>query len=341
MRPLAVVMVSDPTPVTLTNLRRLSQWCDLVLTEGTTTFVGDPRTPLRAGWHELLGLASPELRVITSELGSTSAARREVVQRSSAMPLLNAEADDRWVILTDADEFLDRDLMLGLMDERADQPDPVRIGLLPRYGAVDRCALSIHCCWSDKAPDLRGATDRWGALGGGLLARAGAMGNRLPHRLRFSSKMVDRKRIFGTHVTMSEPVADVARKLASTHHRWDPRVMDELHLDTMLRAGVHHAGWWVTLHQEPEPWLVDLADVAGLRVAGPPAPAAHLRALRAWAEARLDPLVPDELVRAGDAYVAARPHDAVDFLTELDGWLVSQPVRHKGHVTTADDTTHG
>jgi hypothetical protein len=30
-RPLAVVMVTEPVPLTLANLGRLSQWCDLVL----------------------------------------------------------------------------------------------------------------------------------------------------------------------------------------------------------------------------------------------------------------------------------------------------------------------
>ena len=45
-RPLAVVMVADPTPLTLTNLRQLSRWCDLLLTEGTETISGQPRRPL-------------------------------------------------------------------------------------------------------------------------------------------------------------------------------------------------------------------------------------------------------------------------------------------------------
>jgi hypothetical protein len=35
-RPLAAVMVADPSPITLANLTRLSAWCDRVLVEGTT-----------------------------------------------------------------------------------------------------------------------------------------------------------------------------------------------------------------------------------------------------------------------------------------------------------------
>jgi hypothetical protein len=340
VRPLAVVMVSDPTSITLTNLRRLAGWCDLLLTEGTTTFAGAPRTAVRDGWREHLGLSAPELRIVTTDLGDSSPIRRQLVQRSSAMPVLAAEPDDRWVLLVDADEFIDPDALLTLIDERAEAPEPVRIGLVPRYGAVDRCALRIHCCWHPDAPDLRASSGPWTMMPGGLLARAGSMRGRLPHHLRYSSPIVDWSRTFGTHVTMCEPGERTARKLANMRHRWDPRVMDARHLDTMLGAGVHHAGWWICVYDEPEPWLMELARSTGLRIAGPPAPDAHLRALRAWAEARLDPLVPDSLVRAGDEYVAARPHDAVDFLAALDRWLLSRPIEHTGHITHAGPTAH-
>lgn len=326
--------------MTLMNLARLAEWCDVVVTEGTSSFDGRPRTAVRGGWHELLDIDTPALRVVTTDLGGGTAARRQLVQRSGAMPLLAAEPDDRWVLLADADEFLDRDAVLRLIDDRADSPDPVRLGLIPRYGAIDRCALRIHCCWSADGPDLRTSSGPSLPMAGGTLARAGAMKGELTHRIRYSSPIIGRDRTFGTHVTMCDPADKVARKLSMMRHVWDRRVMDEQHLDTMLGAGVHHAGWWINAAVEPEPWLSDLAPTASLRVAGPRLPIGHLRALRAWAEARLDPRVADDLVRAGDEYVASRPHDAVDVLAELDQILLARPTRYTGHVTPDDRENH-
>jgi hypothetical protein len=335
MRPLAVVMVADPTPLTVANLRTLSTWCDLLLTEGTRTNQGVAREPLRSGWRQLLGLEPPQLRVLTTDLGGTTRPRRQATQRNSAMAVLGQEPDERWVLILDADELLDRDCVEA---EIARGPeDPARLGLVPLYGAVDRVAARIHCCWNSDWPDLRKTgPDRPYVLAGPSLATAAMMRGALPSRVRFRSRPTRSERPFGLHVTMCDPIAQVAWKLANMRHVWDPRVLGEQHLDTMLAAGVHHAGWWIAAYREPEPWLLDLAGSSGLRVAGPPAPDPHRRALRAWAEARLDPLVPDEFVRAGDAYVAGRPHDALDFLGALDEWLLSRPVMHCGHLDDAD-----
>jgi hypothetical protein len=355
-RPLAVVMVADPTPLTLANLRRLSTWCDLLLTEGTSTTSGTPREPLRAGWRELLGLQPPELRVMTTDLGGTTSWRRQATQRNSAMAVIFQEPDDRWVLMVDADEFLDpaavADAITSISAAATDtgsgdgdepvHPDPVRLGLVPLYGAVDRAARQIHCCWKADWPDLRASAPRQPYLfAGASLATAGAMKRQAPTRTRFASRLIGRDRTYGVHVTMAEPADQVAWKLTNMRHVWQPRILEPQHLETMLSAGVHHAGWWVAEEHHPEPWLVDLAAEANLRVAGPPAPDEHLRALRAWAEVRLDPLVPDALVQAGDDYVATRPHDARDFLIGLDEWLLTRPVAHSGHVGTGGPSAHG
>lgn len=339
MRPLAVVMVADATPLTLTNLRRLSEWCDLLLTEGTTTTRGEPREPLRAGWRQLLGLEPPRLRVLTTDLGGRTTWQRQATQRNSAIAVVAQEPGDRPVLYLDADELVDADPVLGLIADRAADAEAARLGFVPLYGAVDRVAQRIHCCWKPEWPDLR-ANDPASTyvFGGGALSFARDVETRTPSQIRFTSKLVSRTRTFGWHITMAEPGERVAWKLANMRHVWHPRVLDARHLDTMLGAGVHHAGWWIAAPRDPEPWLVDLAGEAGLRVAGPMAPLAHLRALRAWAEARLDPALPDDVVDALDAYAATRPTDADDLFTALDAWLADRPVEHSGHL---DDGASG
>jgi hypothetical protein len=46
--------------------------------------------------------------------------------------------------------------------------------------------------------------------------------------------------------------------------------------------------------------------------------------LRAWAEARLDPRIPDSVVEAVDNYVADRRADADDFLLPLNDYLMAR-----------------
>ena len=342
LRPLAVVMVADPTPLTLANLRNLAQWCDLVLTEGTTTTSGDVREPLRNQWREVLGLASPELRIITTDLAGRSPWLRQRIQRDSVLPLLLSEPDDRPVLMVDADELLDpaavQDRITGGL------ADPVRLGLVPLYGAVDRVAKTIHCCWRDGSAKWR-AMDRMPKqeyiFAASSLATAGAMRGRSPSAVRFRSPLETRERLYGVHATLTEPAEQVAWKLANMRHVWDPRSYRVGHLDTMLRHGVHHAGWWVAGYRKPEAELLDLAESAGLRVAGEPGPDDHLRALRAWAQARLDPRVPEELVEAGDRYAADRRPDAEDFLPALDDYLLQHEVEFNGHAGGEDVVDHG
>lgn len=329
-RPLAVVMVADPTPLTLANLHALAAWCDLILTEGTTTTNGEQRAPLRRGWRQLLGLEPPRLRVFTTNLAGANTWQRQAIQRDGALPMIAGEPDGRPVLLVDADEFLDAEAVLGLI--AAGLRAPVRLGLVPLYGAVDRVALRIHCCWKADWPDLRNdQPQRDYIFAAGSLAAAGMMRDATPTQIRFRSRLVGRERTYGLHLTLAESADQVAWKLRNMRHCWDARVCDERHLTTMLAAGVHHAGWWVANYRPPEPWLLALAAQAGLRVAGPPLPTSQLRALRAWAQARLDPRVPDALVAAGDGYVATRPVNAVDFLPGLDEWLLSRPVAFNGH----------
>jgi hypothetical protein len=337
-RPLAVVMVADPNAVTMGNLRRLAGWCDLVLTEATSSTDGSPRAPLRDGWRELLDLERPQLRVVTTQLGGQTKHLRQRVQRDSASPLLGMEPDDRPVLLVDADEFLEPGPVLAAIAEGVTEPK--RLGLTPLYGAIDRIPPSIHCCWQKSRPDQRdpGWTPKRPYLfAGGSLSLAQHTRDQSPSAVRFTSPKMSPTMSFGSHVTMVEPTDRIAWKLANMRHHWDPRVMREQHLGTMLSAGVHHAGWWIADYREPEPWLLDLAHSAGLRIAGPRLPNEHLRALRAWSEARLDPAIPDIIVEATDAYVARRPIDATDFLPGLDDWLRQRPTVFNGHVTTDED----
>jgi hypothetical protein len=336
-RPLVVVMVADPTPLTLTNLRQVSEWADLILTEGTMTIGASPREPLRSGWRELLDAEPPHLRVITTDLAGEEMWQRERIQRNSVLPVLTFESDDRIVIMLDSDEFLEPDAVFDAIDAYT---EPVRLGLVPIYAGVDRVARSIHCCWHESYAVLRDPSHqvkRPYIVAAPSVSRVGEMRASSPSAIRFRSPIIDRERTFGTHVTMTASAVDTAWKLRNMRERWVPRVCDERHLDTMLRAGVHHAGWWITEHRDPEPWLRELAQSADLRVVGDPLPEPHLRALRAWSEARLDPLVPDVIVEAGDAYVAERPTDAHDVLAAIDSWQLSSDVRHVGRELPPDE----
>ena len=279
--PLAVVMVADPTPLTLANLRGLSTWADLLLTEGTTTIGDEPREPLRAGWRDLLNLEPPRLRVITTELAGEAMWQRERIQRDSCAPVLSFEDPDRTVLMVDSDEFLEPADVLEVVGGEPDEP--VRLGLVPLYGAIDRVARSIHCCYRDEYAKLRDpgfVRTRPYIVAAPSVARARHLRGRSPSGVRFRSKLIDRDRTFGTHVTMTGPADELAWKLRNMRERWVPRVCDTAHLETMLAAGVHHAGWWIADYREPEPWLRELAVAAGLRVAGPMLPQRHLRALR-------------------------------------------------------------
>ena len=244
--------------------------------------------------------------------------------------------------MVDADELLDADAVLQRI--AAGPAEPVRLGLVPLYGAVDRVAKTIHCCWREGSARFR-AMDRMPKqeyiVAAPSLATAGAMRGRSPSAVRFRSPLAGRDRLYGVHATLTEPVEQVAWKLANMRHQWDPRSYRTEHLATMLRHGVHHAGWWVAGYRKPEAELLDLAESAGLRVAGEPAPTDHLRALRAWAQARLDPRVPDELVEAGDRYAAHRLPDAEDFLLPLDDYLLQRDVEFNGHLGGDDVVDHG
>ena len=327
-RPLGVVMVADATPMVLTNLRQLATWADIVLTEADATTSGEPRGPLREGWRELLGLERPELSIVTTQLAGEDKWQRQRVQRDSVVPLLVRQPPDRAVLMLDADEFLDASAVLDVIAGLDDWSEPRRLGLVPLFGAVDRVARSIHCCWREPLAGLRDpgtATAQPYIFASASVARAEMMVGRSPSGVRFGSKLLDRKRTFGVHVTMTEASPSrIVRKLVNTRHTWADRALDERNLNTMPSAGVHHAGWWIADYREPEQWLVELAAENDLRVAGALLPEDHLLALRAWAEARLDPRVPDGVVAAVDVYVATRPIDADDFLLPLSEYLMER-----------------
>ena len=329
-RPLAAVMVADPTPLTLANLRRLSSWCDLLLAEASCTFQGQPRTPLRGGWGDLLGLEAPQLRIFTTELPAGSNAERQRIQRNGVLPALLREPAERPVLLVDSDELLEGEAV----QERiaAGIEAPVRLGLVPLYGAIDRVAPQIHCCWRPEWAELRQAPPaRPYLFTGPVLATVAQLREQAASTLRYSTPLGDRERAYGVHATMAEPIGRVIEKLNSVRHTWVPRIHSPVHLGTMLSAGVHHAGWWIAAYREPEPWLHNLAQECELRVAGERLPEAHLGVLRAWAESRLDPELPEDLVRAMDHYVATRKPADEDLLTPLNAWLCGRPIKSWGH----------
>ena len=333
LRPLAVVLVADPNEVTTTNLRQFLEWCDVVVCEATTTLQGAPRSALRGGWQDLLGVDRPRLRVVTSDLSGDPPAIRERLQRDAVAALLVREDPARPVVLADADEFIDRDALMALLDRRPDRP--VRLGLVPLYGAIDRVARSLHCCWRSEFGPLRdpaAPTEVEYTIAAPTLATVADVLASSATAVRFRSPRTRPGRSFGVHVTMCGPAEAESAKLDSTRHLWDPRVRSPFHLETVLSHGVHHAGWWVAGHRRPEPWLEELADSAGLRRVGPPGPVDDLRALRAWAEARLDPTLPAAFVRLVDAYVRDRPAGAADLLGELDEWQLGQDVRWTGRI---------
>lgn len=332
VRPIAVATVAEATPLALDNLRGLSRWCDLILIEGTTTINGEVREPLSRGWRDLLALQPPRLRIITTDLAGKDNWERESIQRDAALPLLVREEERRPVLLVDTDEILDSERVLRRIEKGLDRP--MRLGLVPLYGAIDRIAPGGHCCRKPEGPDLRQRSEKSLYLvPASALAMAGMFREATPTQIRFRSPLAERAQAFGVHATLAEPIEQVAWKLRNTRHLWDARVYEPRHLSTMLSAGVHHAGWWIADYREPEPWLIDLAKSAQLRIAGAELPRPHLHALRAWAEARLDPRIPDSLVAACDQYAAKRPADAADFFPELDAYLLSRPMRHSGHLS--------
>ena len=64
---------------------------------------------------------------------------------------------------------------------------------------------------------------------------------------------------------------------------------------------------------------------------------AHLRALRAWTEARLDPKMPDAVVRVLDDYARVRNPQASDFLNDLDGGQLARSMVRYGHLAIASN----
>jgi hypothetical protein len=331
-------MVADPTPLTLANLRRLASWCDLLLAEATCTFQGQPRSPLRGGWRDLLGLEPPRLRIFTTELPAGSNAERQRIQRNGVLPALLREPAERPVLLIDSDELLDGEAVLERI--AAGLEAPVRLGLVPLYGAIDRVAPQIHCCWKPEWAALRQSPPtRPYLFVGPVLATVAQLREQPAWTLRYGTPLADDRRAYGVHATMAEPITRVIEKLNSVRHSWVPRIHAPLHLNTMLSAGVHHAGWWIAAYREPEPWLHHLAHECNLRVSGKLLPEDHLKVLRAWSEARLNPSLSEEIVESMDQYVATRSPTGEDFLSPLHEWLCGRPVVQWGHARSSITTT--
>jgi|GEM_PF-5136053 hypothetical protein len=337
-RPLAVVLTGDATPMVVWNLRETLEWADVVLLEGTVSFNGADRDPKRKTWQEILGVESPQLRVVTTDLIGENNRQREVIQRNAALPVLHFQDKDRYVVLMDADELVSGDRVMSVMGQI--KSPSVRLGLVPLYGSVDRVARSIHCCWRDSHSDLRGLgahVESDFVFPGPVVATVGEAISKSPSGLRFNSPLYKYESTFGHHVTMADDPQTVIRKLDNTH-QWDERIKSVQHMTTMLDAGVHHAGWWISSYREPEPWLVELAGASELRVAGDPLPDSHLFRLRAWAQARLDPNLTDEAVRVADQMMGALEPDQESKYDLLHDSQLLSPVMEMGQIRNSAES---
>lgn len=332
-RPLAAVMVTEPDPITVHGLRTLAAWCDVVVQEGTRTFAGEAREPLRQDWHDLTGIPAPQLRVVTAHLRAGAKWRTQAVQRNSLIPVLLRESVDRPVLLCDSDELLDPDSAPeALAAAIATRQGPVRLPLVSLWGGVDRVAPAIHCCAHASDPALRDpevSAQAAGDVPGPVLTQVADLLMRQPDEVRRTSPAAAVPAL-GWHLTMTAQAEQEARKLAATAHQWYEVVRDPRHLDTMLSAGVHPAGWWIASYRSPEPWLSDLAARARRRTCGPVPHPRRLRGLRAWAQARLDPGLDPDLVRAGDQHLSRERSCCADLLRELDVLQLQFPPTWRG-----------
>ena len=192
--------------------------------------------------------------------------------------------------------------------------------------------MLFRSCWKPEWAALRQAPPAQPYLfHGPVLATVAQLREQPASRLRYSTPLRNRDRAYGLHATMAESIPRVIAKLNSVRHTWVERIHSPIHLNTMLSAGVHHAGWWVAGYRKPEDWLRELGEECGLRLAGEELPTTYLNTLRAWAEARLDPKLPDKLIESIDSYVANREITQIDFLTPLHSWLCGRPVETWGH----------
>jgi len=267
--------------------------------------------------------------------------QHEIMQRNAALPVLHFERKDRTVLFIDSDELLVGESVIFAIGKI--KAPSVRLGLVPLYGSVDRVARSIHCCWRDSHAALRDFGVRENSdfvVPGPVITQVGEALDKSPSGLRFRSPLYKHESSFGHHVTMAEDAQTVIRKLDNTH-QWDERVKSVEHLTTMLNAGVHHAGWWVSSYREPEPWLVELAQASGLRVAGAPLPDQHLFRLRAWSQARLDPSLTDEEVRAADLVMGELEPDQESIHDSLHESQLLSPTLEIGQIKNIEDSDRG
>lgn len=302
-RPIVAVMVSDASPAALAQIRRSSQWADVIVLEGLATLDGTPREPLRDGWRDVTGLGRDQLRVVTTQLGEGTRRRRERIQRDSLIGALRRESADRLVVLADDDEFIDP---MALELVVAESPLPFRVRMETRYGAIDRVAPAGYCCLHRSPESARRYSPRAfepATVAGPLVARTDQLLGSSPGQMRRKvAKSTSRTRA-ALHVTFTQSSEAVAEKMALGAHRWSPRTMWPRHLDTVLAAGVHHAGWWIASAADVPDWLGELAATSALRRAGPTANPNTLRAIRAWAQDRLEPTTTDAEVRRLDELV--------------------------------------
>ena len=70
--------------------------------------------------------------MITTDLAGEEMWQRERIQRDSCLPVLAFEDPERFVLMLDADEFLDAELVQERLAEGLEEP--ARLGLVPLYG---------------------------------------------------------------------------------------------------------------------------------------------------------------------------------------------------------------
>ncbi len=218
----------------------------VVIVEGSTTFHGDPRTVVGAGWSDLARIPDAALRSIVIDLPprdaeGVSLRRREMLQRSAIALGVRDLAPDDLILAVDSDEFVDPEWLVA---NESGIEAPARLLFVPLFGGLDRRAPDWHCCrahltltpgeWPTQASDF--------LFPGGVIGPVRDVTGRGTHDWRVTSDSTIGPA--GWHLLHVLPAdGDPARKHHRQAHDWDERA-DTDHMQQALAAGVHPYGWW-------------------------------------------------------------------------------------------------
>ena len=291
-----------------------------VIAEAGQTYQGEAKPCTFAAHRERFAWARGKIRhVKLDRLGDPrrTPRQRAAIQRDAIhLALHDAEPDDV-VLLLDVDEVPSRSLLQRLRAGGLDRPR--RLQMTRHYERLDAVAPGSPCCpaHGDDVTAVRrrarpgawdGLDDRWrGQSGVAVRAREITASGGSLFSLRFGHIDAAPMRDAGRHFSSVDPSARLERKLGRVFHdEWaGDRAMRPDHLYRCRAHGVHHRGWWYSEHPDgPLPddlrRLADRLHDAADRGAFPPF--WRRRLVRAWAELRLTPSLPDAVVALVDRY---------------------------------------